>query len=113
MNIISKTYKDIEILFSNSIDENIYLNVTNITKSLNKDLSNWRRSSQTKEYIKALLSSVNSTELTEDKLFRVILGKGKAQGTWIHKKLIIAFARWLSPDFAVWCDSVIEEFLNL
>jgi hypothetical protein len=35
-----------------------------------------------------------------------------AQGTWIHKKLIIAFARWLNPDFAVWCDLQIEEILK-
>jgi len=33
-----------------------------------------------------------------------------SQGTWIHKSLIILFARWLSPDFAVWCDLQIIEF---
>jgi hypothetical protein len=34
------------------------------------------------------------------------------QGTWIHQKLIIFFARWLSPEFAVWCDLQIEEILK-
>ncbi len=36
--------------------------------------------------------------------------KNKEQ--WIHKKLIIAFARWLSSDFAVWCDMTIEQILS-
>jgi hypothetical protein len=35
-----------------------------------------------------------------------------AQGTWIHRRLVIVFARWLSSDFAVWCDLTIEELLK-
>ncbi|EJF07812.1 KilA-N domain-containing protein [Thiovulum sp. ES] len=46
----------------------------------------------------------------------VVVNKGgndkNIQGTWIHRKLIIAFARWLSPDFAVWCDETIEDILS-
>ncbi len=45
----------------------------------------------------------------------VVIRKGgnpNEQGTWIHQSLIVAFARWLSPDFAVWCDMTIEEILK-
>lgn len=33
-------------------------------------------------------------------------------GTWMHPKLGVVFARWLSSDFAVWCDSQIEEIVK-
>jgi hypothetical protein len=46
----------------------------------------------------------------------IIIRKGgnnkNSQGTWIHKKLIISFARWLDVKFAVWCDLTIEEILK-
>jgi KilA-N domain len=46
----------------------------------------------------------------------VIVKKGSVEnggGTWLHPKLAIDFARWLSPDFAVWCDLQIEKILRL
>lgn len=33
-------------------------------------------------------------------------------GTWLHPKLGIAFARWLDPFFALWCDEQIESILR-
>ncbi|WP_017522309.1 KilA-N domain-containing protein [Pseudomonas nitroreducens] len=33
-------------------------------------------------------------------------------GTWLHPKLAVAFARWLSPDFAVWCDMQMDALLR-
>jgi hypothetical protein len=116
ISIISKTYsfKNTSLEIDFSLDKSIYLNATKVAEAFGKDLSNWKRSAQTKEYIDALVSSVNFTKLniSEKDLFKVVLGKGKTQGTWIHKKLIILFARWLDPHFAVWCDEVIEEILS-
>ncbi len=54
---------------------------------------------------------VNLTE--RDLIITQVGGNDKnAQGTWLHPKLVIFFARWLSPDFAVWCDIQIEELLK-
>jgi hypothetical protein len=109
MEIISRTYDDLEIIFGNS--HTLYINATQVAKQFGKTLENWKRSAETSKYIKALSRTVN---LTDRDL--IIVKKGgndkNAQGTWIHKKLIIAFARWLSPDFAVWCDFQIEEILS-
>ncbi|WP_327190602.1 KilA-N domain-containing protein [Pseudomonas libanensis] len=33
-------------------------------------------------------------------------------GTWLHPKLAVAFARWISPDFSVWCDLHIDALLR-
>jgi ribosomal protein L7/L12 len=110
MEIISKKFNS-ENIFFEQINSVIYLNATKTAKAFSKSLENWRRSAQTLEYLDALYRTVN---LTEREL--IIVRKGgndkNSQGTWIHKKLIIAFARWLSPDFAVWCDGVIEEILQ-
>jgi hypothetical protein len=72
----------------------------------------WLKTKETKDYLTAFAKykNLNFSEL-------VLVKKGNfsdssEQGTWIHKKLIISFARWLSPEFAVWCDEVIEEILS-
>ena len=33
-------------------------------------------------------------------------------GTWFHPKLATPFARWLSADFAVWCDAQIDSLIH-
>ncbi|EJF07564.1 KilA-N domain-containing protein [Thiovulum sp. ES] len=109
MEIITRNYNNIEVVFGNS--ESIYINATQIAKQFNKQSNDWLRLKDTKAYIEALSRNGNSRfgDL-------VAVRKGgndkNAQGTWIHKKLIIAFARWLSPEFAVWCDQQIEEILS-
>lgn len=34
------------------------------------------------------------------------------EGTWIHPRLAVDFARWISADFAVWMDSWFLEELS-
>jgi ribosomal protein L7/L12 len=111
MHILSKNFKDFEIVFSQELNSNLYLNATKVAKSFNKDVREWKRSKQTIDYINAL----NDVGFSHTTLIKVVSGNfsdKREQGTWIHKKLIIAFARWLNPDFAVWCDGVIEEILS-
>lgn len=33
-------------------------------------------------------------------------------GTWMHPKLAVAFARWLSVRFGVWCDTQIDSIIR-
>jgi hypothetical protein len=37
---------------------------------------------------------------------------GRDQGTWLHPKLAVKFARWLSVDFEIWCDEKIDDLLR-
>jgi len=110
MEIITKIFQDKEVFFDYRENE-IYLNATKTAKTFSKNLENWKRSAELIGYLEALSRTVN---LTERDL--IVVRKGgndkNAQGTWIHKKLIIVFARWLSPDFAVWCDMQIEDILK-
>jgi hypothetical protein len=108
MQIISRNYNDIEVIFGNS--ESLYINATQTAKHFKKKPNDWVRLKETKAYIDALSRSENSRY--ENFVITKQAGNYREQGTWIHKKLIIAFARWLNPDFAVWCDLQIEEILK-
>jgi hypothetical protein len=39
-------------------------------------------------------------------------GEPSSQGTWLHQKIALRFAQWLSPEFAIWVDEKIEELLT-
>ncbi len=38
--------------------------------------------------------------------------RGAGGGTWLHPKLAVRFAQWLSDDFAVWCDEQIDAIVR-
>ena len=105
--------------FSVSFQENGYLNATAIAEQYDKRVGNYLRNERTQEYITALTERLFNPETrnratAENQL--VIIKKGgndkKSQGTWLHPKLAVDFARWLNPKFAVWCDEQIEALLN-
>lgn len=105
--------------FSVSFQENGYLNATAIAEQYDKRVGNYLRNERTQEYITALTERLFNPETrnratAENQL--VIIKKGgndkKSQGTWLHPKLAVDFARWLDPKFAVWCDEQIEALLN-
>lgn len=85
--------------------------MTSAAKHFGKDLSNFWKAPATQEYVQALASSVNLTDL---ELIQAIPGNRYIadRGTWAHPKLAVFFARWLDVRFSVWCDSVIDELLR-
>ena len=120
LEIVSKFYNSYEVLFSQDINTAIYINATQIAKSFKtskgnqKDVSEWLNSKSTKEYISELKKYTVTEKIGNGDLVVVIQGGNErnAQGTWIHKKLIILFARWLSVEFAIWCDVEIDSILT-
>jgi predicted transcriptional regulator len=117
LKIITKIFEDKPIYFE-KINGEVFLNATKTAKQFptnkgnSKDLSEWLNSKSTKDYIKALQKY--ETEIFGNGDFIIVRkgGNPKEQGTWIHSKLTIHFARWLSSEFAVWCDLTIEEILQ-
>lgn len=112
-----------------SFTENGYLNATKIAKHYGKQVRDYLINNRTKDYIRALdehLSEAPKTasqidgknseapKMASEQNQLVIIvkgGKSNEQGTWLHPKLAIDFARWLNPRFAVWCDMQIEQML--
>ena len=80
--------------------ENLYFNATEIAKQFGKLSKDYLDNKQTKEYI---LARCGKDNCPFENFVKVTKG-GKHQGTWLHQKLAIDFARWCSPEFAVELD---------
>lgn len=86
-----------------------YVNATAMCKANGKHLPHYLANGRTSEYLQALSGSVG---IPTD-LLRVSIGNGPnhLRGTWIHPRLAVDLARWISPAFAVWMDGwFLEQF---
>ena len=96
-----------------TIEGYVYANANQMANGFggSDKLKNWKNSPNTKRYIEALEKSLGKNYPTE-----LILvnqgGKAKEQGTWIHEKLILNFARYLNVEFELWCDEQIATLLK-
>ena len=86
-----------------------YVNATAMCKANGKHLPHYLANGRTTEYLQALSGSVG---IPTD-LLKVSIGNGPnhLRGTWIHPRLAVDLARWISPSFAVWMDGwFLEQF---
>ena len=90
-------------------DGTVYVNLTEFAKPFpGKNLTQIVNSLEIKEYCDAL-SKLQNYSLAD--LLQVTRG-GNSNGTWAHQKVALRVAQKLSPDFAVWVDTKIEELLT-
>jgi hypothetical protein len=116
--IITASYNDtISVIFT----QDAFINATAIAKQFGKKTEGYLRTNETKEYISALqkwlfpADNSNALKSVIEQNQLVIVKGGSSEnggGTWLHPKLAVNFARWLSADFAVWCDMQIESILH-
>lgn len=90
-----------------SEDGSVMVNGTQMGRYFGKRPSNWLDNKNAKDFIAAYCESRkrDSTDL-------VVVTYGNNGGTWFHEDIALEFARWLSPIFAVWCNSKIKELLT-
>ncbi len=92
-----------------------YLNATALAKAYEqvtgtrKDVRNWLSTDRARTYIE-LLSAKTGIPVLE--LVRIKKG-GNAPGTWIHPKLGIPFATWLSVEFEMLVSDWVDEWMSL
>lgn len=84
-----------------------WFNATVAADRFGKRPVNWLELDSTVRYMTSM-----SSALKVDKSDLLDIKKGRGGGTWMHPKLAIAFARWLSDDFAVWCDLQIDKIIH-
>ena len=79
-----------------------FVNATAMARANGKHLPHFLGNARTQAYIQELAAVVGipTTELLHTRQG----GTPTEQGTWIHPRLAIDLARWLSPQFAVWMD---------
>lgn len=91
-----------------------WLYATKLADRFGKRIDHWLDNAETLEYIQALdehLTGVESAISNTRNSGYLVTRRGNGGGTWLHPKLAIHFARWLSAKFSVWCDARIEEIL--
>jgi len=93
--------------------EKLYINATPLLKEVkgpNAELKEYFKLKQTRATIEALerFYSTRDDSPVLDKGFYYAKA-GRYGGTWIHRRLFLNFARWLSPDFEVICDHLLEQ----
>ncbi|WP_136474557.1 KilA-N domain-containing protein [Pseudomonas sp. DG56-2] len=90
-----------------------WINATDVAKKFGKRPNDWLSLPSTVEYVKALNRHLfgDTGKSGNDKMVISRRG-GRDQGTWLHPKLAVAFARWLDVDFSVWCDLHIDALLR-
>ena len=95
-----------------------WFNATEIAALFGKRPIDWLRLPETDRYIAALCKrEAEKRQIAEVRKSHFIkTRKGgndlTQQGTWLHPKLAVAFARWCDVDFAVWCDEQIETLIR-
>lgn len=96
--------------------ENGYLNATALTKAYEnysdkrRDVRDWLGNKRTKETLKHL-SLV--TGIPVSKLTAIKKGRGDVikQGTYIHPRLAVRFGIWLSDEFGLMVEEVINDWM--
>ena len=97
-------------LYSFNLDG--WFNATEAAKRFEQEAHEWLRLPSTKSYMEALARALGfKPGKSRFELVRTKRG-GRDAGTWLHPKMAVAFARWLSDDFGVWCDLQIDSIIR-
>lgn len=102
-------YDDTPINFAKGRD--VMVNATDMAKPFgdSKRPKNWLALNSTKEFLR-VLSKGRNLPLAD---FVKVAKGGASPGTWMHEDVTLEFARWLSPEFAIWCNDRIKELLTM
>lgn len=88
-------------------DRNEMLCLTDMWKAHGADparnVAEWLRSADAKRFIEVLAEAHNMGNS------HVMTKKGKNGGTYAHWQIGLAYARYLSPEFHMWCNTVVRE----
>ncbi|MGL4497667.1 MAG: KilA-N domain-containing protein [Planktothrix sp.] len=93
-----------------------YINATKLARAYErktdkyKNPNKWFENNRTVEFIE-LLSNKTGLEVYSYSGLVQKRGQGSSQETWIHPKLAISFAMWLSPEFEMMVSEWVAEWM--
>ncbi|GLK89999.1 KilA-N domain-containing protein [Pseudomonas turukhanskensis] len=96
-----------------SFDTDGWLNASNAASLFGKVAADWLELDLTKEYIGRMAMRAES-KVAGSSLIPLVstrISRGSTREIWLHPKLAIKFARWLSVDFEMWCDEQLEALV--
>ena len=89
--------------------EDGYVSATAMCKAANKRVNDYRRLDSTQDYLDALSSD---TGYPVSELIQTLKGGLGVQGTWVHPKVAIHLAQWLSAKFAVQVTNWVYDWMT-
>ena len=90
-----------------------YVNATAMCKANGKRWPDYMANDRTKAYIAELAAVVGIPTTGMNGLVQTIQGGlPHLQGTWVHPRIAVDLARWISPAFAVWMDGWFLEVMQ-
>ena len=81
-----------------------FVNLAQMCQANGKRLDVFMKTKKTKEYIDVLVNYHQTVVVYTE--------EGVNGGTWGHPTLAINLARWISPEFAIWCDNHIFNLMS-
>lgn len=108
-----------------NINDDILINASQMANLFGKRPAKWLELPSSKDFILTLMKirpmSKNRT-LVDSRSHKgytvyynglVITQRGGSNpGTWMRQDIALEFARWLSPEFAIWCNDRIKEIIQ-
>lgn len=85
-----------------------WFDATTAAEKFGKVPNEFLRLPETESYIQALERRYGKIPYVKTSRAR----KDRGGGTWLHPKLAVRFARWLSVDFEIWCDEQIDAIIH-
>lgn len=85
----------------------MFVNATEMSKSVGKSPAVWLRFSSTSELRHSLVKAGKSESFER----QVITSRGSNGATWIEESLVFEFAEWLSDDMVKWCNEKVQELV--
>ncbi|WP_071781117.1 KilA-N domain-containing protein [Adhaeribacter aquaticus] len=109
-------YNDNPITFD--LNGEVMINASQMAKPFGKAPKDFLKNEQTQSFVMALQKQWENSPIGSERqdrnsglgIVRVNRG-GNNPGTWMHRKLALKFAAWLSADFELWVFDRIEEIL--
>ena len=86
-----------------------FFNATAMCKASDKKLSHYKSNDTTQEFLEALSTDAG---IPASRLIQAVRGGSSAQGTWVHPKVAIHLAQWLSPKFAVKVTNLVMDWFG-
>lgn len=101
-NLVTRSWKGAPIAFRTTDG---FVNATAMAKATGKEWASYFRTDRATMYLEALS---RNCRIAVTSLYIAKPG----EGTWIHPRVAVDFARWISPDFAVQMDAWVLEQLE-
>jgi hypothetical protein len=99
LGLVVRTWNDAPICRR---DSDGYASATAMCQANGKLYSDYQRLERTTSYLAALGDSLGVP--ADQLVLTTTSGPNHLRGTWVHPRLAVDLARWLSPEFAVWMD---------